>query len=302
MHHWSSAKTCSHNQSGKPRLFFRPAAALLLAALGAAVSIHLFAIHVSYWWLPLVVFLILGHGAIVGGVGWVISRLRQNQADSSASSTGSSGSHSHVLHSPRAYDWLARLITLGGEQRFRSQTLELAELKPGNAVLDVGCGTGTLLIQAAKRVGPSGSAHGVDRSTEMLAYARRKAVAEGVTATFAEESCDRLSFSDATFDAVLCTLMLRHLPAPMQMATIAEMQRVLRPGGRIIIVDMQRPTRKSAKLSHVGLIHMFSSRATLPDWPQTEGLLTQNGIKLTQRRAVWGETVCALVGRKRGGP
>jgi ubiquinone/menaquinone biosynthesis C-methylase UbiE len=298
MHHLSSAKTRSDNHSSKPHRIFRPVAGLLLIALGAGVSIHLFAIHVSYWWLPLVVFLVLGHGAIVGALAWLVTRHRHNEHDASASDSDGHGLHSYVLHNPRAYDWLARIITLGGEQRFRRRTLDLADLQPSQAVLDVGCGTGTLLIEAAKRVAPSGSAQGVDRSAEMLAYARRKATARGVSAIFVEESSDRLPFSDASFDVVFSTLMLHHLPAPMQMATIMEMERVLRPGGRIIIVDMQRPTKISARFSHIGLIHMFSSHATLPDWSKIEELLTQHGVQLSRRQAVWGETVCALVGRK----
>jgi ubiquinone/menaquinone biosynthesis C-methylase UbiE len=302
MHHLSSAKARSHNQSSKPHQILRPVAGVVLIAIGAGVTIHLFTIHVSYWWLPLIVFLVLGHGTIVGGLAWLVTRHRHNQHDVSGGNTDEQSGHSYVLHSPRVYDLLASVITLGGEKRFRRRTLDLADLRPGNAVLDVGCGTGTLLIEAAKRVRPSGSAHGVDRSAEMLAYARSKAAAQGVAAIFVEESSDRLPFSDASFDVVFCTLMLHHLPAPMQMGTIAEMQRVLRPGGRIIIVDMQRPAKISARFSHIGLIHMFSSHAMLPDWPKIEGRLTQKGVQLDQRRAVWGEIVCALVGRKASKP
>src|SRR5262245_47135714 len=62
----------------------------------------------------------------------------------------------------------------------------------------------------------------------------------GVNANFVEGSADHLAFPDASFDVVFCTLMLHHLPSPMQLGTIAEMRRVLRPEGRIVIVDMQR--------------------------------------------------------------
>jgi ubiquinone/menaquinone biosynthesis C-methylase UbiE len=245
MHRLSSGKSCSDAEPAKPRRFLRVAGALVLVALGAGISLNLLANHVAYRWLPLVVLLVMAHGAIIGGIAWIVMRHRRNPHDVSASRAGTCeghehGDHSHVLRNPRAYDWKAWALTLGGERKFRRHTLDLAELHSGDTVLDVGCGTGTLLIEAAKRVGPSGSTHGVDRSAEMVTHARRKAAAQGVTANFVEGSADRLAFPDVSFDVVFCTLMLHHLPAPMQAASICEMRRVLRPGRRIVIVDMQR--------------------------------------------------------------
>src|SRR5262245_43047178 len=254
MHHLSKGKSCCQAEPLKRRRFPRVVATLGLVALGAGVSLHLLAIRVSYWWLPLVVVLVLAHAAIISWIVWLVTRHRHDQDAPSASRAGEEQrGHSHVLRNPRVYDWLARVITLGGEQKFRQRTLDLAELQSGDAVLDVGCGTGTLLIEAAKRVGPSGSTHGLDRSTEMVAHARRKAAAQGVTASFVEGSADCLAFPDASFEVVFCTLMLHHLPASMQMATIVEMRRVLRPGGRMVIVDTQRPRKFSALFSHLEL-------------------------------------------------
>jgi hypothetical protein len=65
----------------------------------------------------------------------------------------------------------------------------------------------------------------------------------------------------------------------------------------MVIVDMQRPRKSSAVFSHIGLVHLFRSRATLPDWQKIEELLMQQGLHLASRSAIWGETVCALVGR-----
>lgn len=289
-------KSCQQDKSAKSHRVPRSAAFAFLI-IGAAISIHLLVIRVVLWWLPAVVALVPAHALILGGVSWLMTRLRHGHNDSSFHEDQKSDGHSHVLHNPRAYDWLARTITLGGEQRFRRRTVDLAELKSGDAVLDVGCGTGTLLIEAAKRIGPSGLLHGVDRSPEMLAHAARKAGAEHIRANFREASSDRLPFAEASFDVVFCTLMLHHLPAPMQVATVAEMRRVLRPGGRIVIVDMQRVKKVSALFSHIGLLHLFRSRATLPDWQKIEEVLAQLGVNLAARRGVWGETVCALVGR-----
>ena len=305
MQHLSSGKSCSDAEPANPRRFLRVAGALRLVALDSGISVHLLANHVPYWWLPLVVLLVIGHGVIIGGIAWMVMRHRRNPHDVSAKRAGSCEGHehsvqNHVLRNPRVYDCNAWGLTLSGERKFRRRTLDLAQLHSGDTVLDVGCGTGTLLIEAAKRVGPSGSTYGIDRSTEMVAHARRKAAAQGVTAHFVEGSADRLAFSDASFDVVFCTLMLHHLPALMQAVSICEMRRVLRPGGRIVIVDMQQVRPISAAFSLVALFHIFhqfGSRATMPDWQKIEELLTQQGVQLVSRGAIWGETVRSLVGR-----
>src|SRR5262245_17963702 len=124
MHHLFSGKPCGHDVPVKPRRFYR-AATLGLVTVGAGISIHLFAIRVYYWWLPLVIVLVLAHAAIISGVAWLVTRRSRDHDDASASCEGhKQHDHSHVLHHPRAYDWLARVITLGGERKFRQHTLD----------------------------------------------------------------------------------------------------------------------------------------------------------------------------------
>src|SRR5712692_1683887 len=90
----------------------------------------------------------------------------------------------NVIHGAFRYDLLIWLVSLGREQTYREKTLNLAGLKPGESVLDVGCGTGTLAIAAKRRVGPAGRVHGIDASAEMIARARKKAKKAGVEVTF----------------------------------------------------------------------------------------------------------------------
>jgi ubiquinone/menaquinone biosynthesis C-methylase UbiE len=71
-------------------------------------------------------------------------------------------------------------VSFGGEQKFRGKALDLAELQPGESVLDIGCGTGTLAIVAKGRVGPGGTVCGIDASPEMIARAEKKARKAGV--------------------------------------------------------------------------------------------------------------------------
>lgn len=153
-----------------------------------------------------------------------------------------SGHHTHgtmglVLHSARFYDLVAWAFMLGREPAFRERVLELARLTPGESVLDIGCGTGTLAIRARARVGPTGSVSGIDASPEMIARATVKAEKAGVNADFTRAVVEALPFVNARFDAVLSTLMLHHLPPPVRQQCAREIRRVLKPGGRVVIVD-----------------------------------------------------------------
>jgi ubiquinone/menaquinone biosynthesis C-methylase UbiE len=156
----------------------------------------------------------------------------------------SHGAAGAVLHSAaRSYDLLAALLFRGRERAFRERLADLARIAPSEHVLDVGCGTGSLAIVAARRVGPAGFIHAVDPSAEMIAAARRKAQRAGVALHLEEATLQELPFPDAGFDVVLSTLMLHHLSHPARQQGVHEMRRVLNPGGRVLIVDFTTPAR-----------------------------------------------------------
>jgi ubiquinone/menaquinone biosynthesis C-methylase UbiE len=142
-----------------------------------------------------------------------------------------------VVHWAARYDFLIWLVTLGRERKLRERLLEPARLKAGELVLDVGCGTGTLAIAAKRRVGPAGSVHGIDASAEMIARASNKAKKAGVEVTFESGLAESLPFPDGYFDVVLSTVMLHHLPGQLRQRGVREMGRVLKPGGRLLVVD-----------------------------------------------------------------
>jgi ubiquinone/menaquinone biosynthesis C-methylase UbiE len=147
---------------------------------------------------------------------------------------GTSGS---VLHAAAVYDWLVWLVTFGRERIFRERVLRLARLEPGESILDVGCGTGTLAIAAKGHVGPTGSVHGIDASPEMIARANRKARKAGLEVLFENAVAEALPFPDAHFDVVLTTIMLHHLPRRARQQCAREIRRVLKPRGRVLAVD-----------------------------------------------------------------
>jgi ubiquinone/menaquinone biosynthesis C-methylase UbiE len=121
----------------------------------------------------------------------------------------------------------------------RQKTAKLARVHPGEQVLDVGCGTGTLALEVARRAGRAGRVTGIDPSTEQIARARSKAAMHNVPIDFQIGVIEHLPFPDQTFDVVLSTLMMHHLQAPLKRQGLAEIARVLKPRGRLIIADFK---------------------------------------------------------------
>jgi SAM-dependent methyltransferase len=136
------------------------------------------------------------------------------------------------------YDLMARLGMR--ERHLKGRVIELAQLKAGQRLLDLGCGTGTLLLMASRRH-PDATVIGVDGDPTILGIARRKARREGVAVQLDEGMAYALPYADGSFDAVVSTLTFHHLTPDQQERTLAEVRRVLRPGGRLVIADLAPP-------------------------------------------------------------
>jgi ubiquinone/menaquinone biosynthesis C-methylase UbiE len=160
--------------------------------------------------------------------------------------------HTHTHESPAQtegklirwasfYDGLVNILTLGFARRLRTLTVDHALLQPGEKILDVGCGTGAVTLPAKVRVGKSGEAAGIDPAPEMITVARQKASHAGLEIDFRVGVIESLPFPDGTFDAVTSSLMMHHLPENVRAKGMAEILRVLKPGGRVLIADMMRP-------------------------------------------------------------
>lgn len=154
------------------------------------------------------------------------------------------------------YDPLQRL--LGGDA-LKRPLIEQAALAPGSRVLDIGCGTGSLTL-LIKRLHPGIEVVGLDPDPKALAIAKRKAAQAGLAVSLERGFSDPLPYADASFDRVFSSLMFHHLTPREKMATLAEVRRVLKPGGSLHLLDFGPPrsglARAAAHVLHrVGHLH-----------------------------------------------
>jgi demethylmenaquinone methyltransferase / 2-methoxy-6-polyprenyl-1,4-benzoquinol methylase len=140
------------------------------------------------------------------------------------------------------YDLMNTAMTAGIHHRWRERAADHAKLGPGDAALDVCCGTGDLAFALASRVRAEGSVVGCDFSEPMLALARRKAAARGATQVrFEWADALELPYQGGSFDAVTVGFGVRNL-ADLGRG-LAELTRVLKPGGRLVILEITQPRR-----------------------------------------------------------
>ncbi len=172
-------------------------------------------------------------------------------------------SHTHATENPPQtqgrlirwagrYDLSVNLISLGQASHLRKMTVDLALIKAGDSVLDVGCGTGDVTIPSKVRTG-TGKVYGIDPAPEMIAVARNKAEHKGLDIDFRVGVIEALPFADNSIDVVTSSLMMHHLPDDLKVRGLAEIYRVLKPGGRVLIFDFMRPTQSF--LNHI-LVHL----------------------------------------------
>ncbi len=208
----------------------------------------------------------------------------------------------------RRYDLMNTIMTAGMHHRWRRQGVGLAALRPGGSALDVCCGTGDFAFALFDAVGLSGSVVGIDFSRRMLDVAREKARGNGKPVDFRWGDATRIDFDDNIFDAATVGFGVRNIEDIH--GVFAEMSRVVKPGGRVVCLEITQPTREPFKRFYgvwfdrlvpaMGRLvarhdsaytYLPSSVRRFPPAPELRSIMEQAGLRNVNYRLLAGSII-----------
>jgi ubiquinone/menaquinone biosynthesis C-methylase UbiE len=137
------------------------------------------------------------------------------------------------------YDKLAPLVGL--DAAFYRRIAELLPHQSDGVTLDLGCGTGALLFTLAHLSDDRGCFIGIDQNPRQIIHARRKALADGMTVFLQQGTAESVPLADASCDLVCASMVFHEMPAGVRRRALAEVARILRPGGTFALIDWARP-------------------------------------------------------------
>lgn len=143
-------------------------------------------------------------------------------------------------HIAPKYDATNDVLSLGIHRLWRREAVRRSEVQRGAAVLDCASGTGDLALAFKRAVGSEGHVTGTDFNADMLAIAREKARAAALDVGFEVADVTKLPFADATYDVASISFGIRNVDDPK--ACLSELGRVVRPGGRVVVLEFGQPT------------------------------------------------------------
>jgi ubiquinone/menaquinone biosynthesis C-methylase UbiE len=148
---------------------------------------------------------------------------------------------------PSVYDLVTALMMTGRQKAIRQMTVDLAGVKLGDQVLEIGCGTGSLTLFAKKQAGENGSVFGIDPLPQMIKRAQMKAMKSKLKIDFQVAPYEQIPFPENQFDVVLASFMIFHTDDATRQQGLNEVFRVLKPNGIFLIIDTKPMEKKKAK-------------------------------------------------------
>ena len=203
---------------------------------------------------------------------------------------------SHIKDRGRVIDSWANIYDIvnyfvfmifGGGSSLRNEIVGMAKLKEAKSVLDVGCGTGNLALEIAKWLPSDGYVIGIDAGEKMVILAKNKLQDTQIPIQFLRVSAEKISFKDEVFDCVFNVFLLHHLPMELKLAAFKEMYRVLKKGGELVTVDVDKPSTLLGKLIGLSRYHVKEIRDNMR--ASLDLLLTDAGftnIRIMKKK--WG--------------
>jgi ubiquinone/menaquinone biosynthesis C-methylase UbiE len=174
----------------------------------------------------------------------------------------------------------------------REFVVNFSEIKPGEKVLDIGCGTGDQSIYFAKK---EAIVAGIDINPKMIGRALMRKKKEGLEVYFQGGDATNLPFLEPVFDVAVISLVLHEIESKERNKVISEMKRVVKKGGRLIFIDFNYPLQKSMASFFVNLIDFFVGKK---HWQNFKSYLKEGGIlKILERNKLRPEKVEYLKGR-----
>jgi ubiquinone/menaquinone biosynthesis C-methylase UbiE len=168
------------------------------------------------------------------------------------------------------------IITPAEKSRFRRKQIGLIDLRQGEKVLEVGCGTGALSLLAKQTVGETGEVTGLDIAPKMIARAKEKARKADLDIGFHVASIDEVPFPDEYFHVVISSMMFHHLPIDMKRKGLREVHRVLRKGGKLFLTDFCSPYWLATPIMY--LMHVWISATRYQLLGKLPGLIRETGF------------------------
>lgn len=198
----------------------------------------------------------------------------------------------------RFYDTGLRMAfwLVGGEEVFRRAVVAAADIHPGHSVLDVNCGTGTLVMMLSGAAGPEGSVTGTDLADKMLAVARAKDTSSA--ADFVHANAEDLPFDNSSFDRVTATLAIHEMVREGRLNALAEIKRVLKDGGLAVVADLRKPDTRRTRLG-MGIVRLGETDTLTDMWQQgLDREIEKAGLLVTSRQVAGKGFFEIIVSRK----